>query len=526
MADFAGQLDGIGVDRRGARPQAKQAVLPLARRVQLLRREDALGGRALRPADVRRRRTRRPRSRARPVARAVARSGQRRSTARRARRRDRSPPSPARRPGRRLRRHARTSSGPVTGQHGDYYTNAGQVQAPNYRPLQPYVTLPASRTGLTAHGVVDRRLTSEDHTGVQPGQRAADARPDARTSREPQFTRRGVADEDPDARLARRPRTAAAAAQPRDRAVLHRRRAAARPASSGSGRRSAAASPTRRAPTSRRRRSTDRRVPRPASTVAFTGQFSDRDRERRSGTVAFAQVVYDVDNTGTWKRVPLVQDRRPAPGRAARRSPATHIQYFVEACDAAGNCGYSSNKGHYFDAQPLPTQTGSIDAHAKRHARGRRLVHGRRQRHRYELGRRHHHGQRRRRRVRPDPGRRRSRHRRRRTHAQGPGLRRLEGDDRRRGRHPRRRCPRRGHEGCVGRRASRRRGRRAVVDRRPPVRPRRQRGRNAQRPARGPRRVGRFVFVVERAARRDRAPGPRGRGAAPALAVRGVEARR
>ena len=59
-------------------------------------------------------------------------------------------------------------SGPVTGQHGSYYTNAGQVQAPNYRPLQPYVTLPASRTNLTAHGVVIDSLASEDHTGFNP----------------------------------------------------------------------------------------------------------------------------------------------------------------------------------------------------------------------------------------------------------------------------------------------------------------------------------------------------------------------
>ena len=38
----------------------------------------------------------------------------------------------------------------------------------------------------------------------------------------------------------------------------------------------------------------------------------------------------------------------------------TQVQFFVEACDLAGNCGFSSNKGRYFDAQPLPTQTGTI----------------------------------------------------------------------------------------------------------------------------------------------------------------------
>ena len=49
-------------------------------------------------------------------------------------------------PGRRLRGRPRASAVPVTGLHGSYYTNAGQVQAPNYRPLQPYVTLSATRT--------------------------------------------------------------------------------------------------------------------------------------------------------------------------------------------------------------------------------------------------------------------------------------------------------------------------------------------------------------------------------------------
>src|SRR5581483_7613790 len=34
-----------------------------------------------------------------------------------------------------------------------------------------------------------------------------------------------------------------------------------------------------------------------------------------------------------------------------------HVQFFVEACDDAGNCGFSSNKGRYFDAQPLPAPT-------------------------------------------------------------------------------------------------------------------------------------------------------------------------
>jgi hypothetical protein len=76
--------------------------------------------------------------------------------------------------------------------------------------------------------------------------------------------------------------------------------------------------------------------------------------------VALAQVVYDVDNGGTWAALPLQRD--PSTGVWSGGAPfaGTHVQYFVEACDLAGNCGYSSNKGRYFDAQPLPSSGGSI----------------------------------------------------------------------------------------------------------------------------------------------------------------------
>ncbi len=80
-----------------------------------------------------------------------------------------------------------------------------------------------------------------------------------------------------------------------------------------------------------------------------------------------------------WRRHRRVRPGRlrrqttPARGRACSSScrtaaswsggapfTGTHVQFFAEVCDAAGNCGYSSNKGRYFDASPLPTQTGSI----------------------------------------------------------------------------------------------------------------------------------------------------------------------
>jgi hypothetical protein len=92
--------------------------------------------------------------------------------------------------------------------------------------------------------------------------------------------------------------------------------------------------------------------------VAFTGHFSDLDGSGNSGTVAFAQVVYD-DGNGNWIALPL---HASGPGTWSGGAPFSgqHVQFFVEACDNAGNCGYSSNKGRYFDAQPLPSSSGTL----------------------------------------------------------------------------------------------------------------------------------------------------------------------
>jgi hypothetical protein len=76
--------------------------------------------------------------------------------------------------------------------------------------------------------------------------------------------------------------------------------------------------------------------------------------------VALAQVVYDVGNTGTWQALPLQRDPTTGSWSGGAAFSGTQVQYFVEACDVAGNCGYSSNKGRYFDAQPLPAASGPI----------------------------------------------------------------------------------------------------------------------------------------------------------------------
>jgi hypothetical protein len=74
--------------------------------------------------------------------------------------------------------------------------------------------------------------------------------------------------------------------------------------------------------------------------------------------VAFAQVVYD-DGTGNWTALPLQFNSGSGTWSGGAPFTGAHAQYFLVVCDAAGNCGYSSNKGNYFDAQPLPTGTGS-----------------------------------------------------------------------------------------------------------------------------------------------------------------------
>ncbi|HEY6963040.1 MAG TPA: PxKF domain-containing protein, partial [Gaiellaceae bacterium] len=94
-------------------------------------------------------------------------------------------------------------------------------------------------------------------------------------------------------------------------------------------------------------------------TVTFSGRFADLTETGGPGTVTFAQVVYDADNAGTWRALQLQHDANSDLWSGGATFGGTQVQFFVEVCDASGNCGYSSNKGRYFDAQPLPTPTGT-----------------------------------------------------------------------------------------------------------------------------------------------------------------------
>jgi CSLREA domain-containing protein len=241
---------------------------------------------------------------------------------------------------------------PLTGQNGQYFTNAGQVQAPNYRPLQPYLSLPAQQPGVVAHGVVIDGLSSNDVTPFAPD----NVRPTLNSSANeppPSFTDEAWPEKIP------------ALVSLGDQQNLNLITGQFFTETTGSGTTGVERQWTQIDGRVTYSNSQDFTPPTIDSidafqsngVVAFSGQFSDRDQSGNPGTVAFAEVVYD-DGLGHWTSLPLQHNTTSGLWSGAAPFSGGNIQYFVEACDAAGNCGYSSNKGRYFDAQPLPSGTG------------------------------------------------------------------------------------------------------------------------------------------------------------------------
>ena len=238
-----------------------------------------------------------------------------------------------------------------TGANGNFFTNAGQVQAPNYRPLQPYVSLPAARSGLVAHGVVIDTLTSEDHTPFTPD----NVRPILNSSAAeppPTFTDEAWPEKIP----------TLVSLGSNQNLNLITGQFFTETGSSSTGVERLWKQINGRVTYSNSQDFTPPTIDsinafQSNGVVAFSGQFSDLDQNGNPGTVKFAQVVYD-DGLGHWTALPLQLDSQSGLWSGAAPFAGGNIQYFVEACDAAGNCGYSSNKGRYFDAQPLPTGTG------------------------------------------------------------------------------------------------------------------------------------------------------------------------
>jgi ABC-type oligopeptide transport system substrate-binding subunit/Tol biopolymer transport system component len=259
-----------------------------------------------------------------------------------------------------VRPHFESAGGtptPRSGDHGQYFTNDGQVQAPNYRPLQPFVTLPASRDGEVAHGVLIDALSSHDIANFNPN----NVRPTVDLSAnepEPQFTEQAWPTKVPTLVSLERDDgltqnlnlttgqffTDAATNEGIQRLWTH-----------VAGRVTYSSSDDFTPPSID---VVDAFVA--GGAVAFTGRFSDLLETGDPGTVALAQVVYDVDNHGNWQALPLQVDPANGAWSAGAAFAGTHVQYFVEACDLSGNCGFSSNKGRYFDAIPVPQPTGTI----------------------------------------------------------------------------------------------------------------------------------------------------------------------
>jgi len=246
---------------------------------------------------------------------------------------------------------------PQSGSHGQYLTNAGQVQAPNYRPLQPFVTLSASRAGKVAHGVLVDGLTSSDLTPFNPD----NVRPTLDLSAsepEPQFADEAWPTKVPtlislDDANGLRQNLNLTTGQFFTESATHA--GVERQWTHIAGRVTYSSSSDFAPPTVDM---VDGFLS--GGTVTFSGHFSDLTETGACGTVALAQVVYDVDNTGTWQALPLQRDPTTGAWSGGAAFSGTQVQYFVEACDVAGNCGFSSNKGRYFDAQPLPAASGPI----------------------------------------------------------------------------------------------------------------------------------------------------------------------
>jgi hypothetical protein len=242
-----------------------------------------------------------------------------------------------------------------SGPHGQFLTNDGQVQAPNYRPLQPYVTLPAARSEAVAHGVIVDSLTSSDISPFNP----ANVRPtlDLTVNEpEPQFTDQAWPAKIPtlvtlnDANGVRQSLGLATGQFFLD-STTH---AGVERKWTQIGGRVTYSTSTDYVPPSID--AIDAYIT--PGAVTFVGRFSDRTETGAAGTVAFAQVVYNVNNTGAWVAAPMQRDATTGIWSAGAPFNAAQIQYFVEICDIGGNCGYSSNKGRYFNALPLPTGSG------------------------------------------------------------------------------------------------------------------------------------------------------------------------
>ena len=236
------------------------------------------------------------------------------------------------------------------GAFGDFWTNAGQVTGTHYRPLVSALSLPATRTGVRAHSALIESLVSQDDTPWDPSLLMPTT--DATTlSPEPTFTDIGFPSGIPVMATAR----SVTGTRSQLNLATSQYFTDDTPGSEG-------ASVMRRWTQIQGRvfynASTDYEAPTIRSSEA-TRFGSNVGFEVNACSAVRVYILFDDlgDTTGpdAWVGVHLQPD---APGSCRWTGGAPvigpNVQYIVQACDADGNCAMSTNKAHYFQAQPEP----------------------------------------------------------------------------------------------------------------------------------------------------------------------------
>ncbi|HWN22364.1 MAG TPA: PxKF domain-containing protein, partial [Gaiellaceae bacterium] len=237
------------------------------------------------------------------------------------------------------------------GDFGDFWTNAGQVTGTHYRPLVSALSLPATRTGVRAHSALIESLVSQDDSPWDPSllMPTTDA---TALSPEPTFTNIGFPSGIPTMATAR------SVTGTRSQLNLATSQYFTDDTPGNEG-----------ATVMRRWTQIQGRVFYNASTDYEPPTITSSEATRFGTNVGFevsactaVRVFILFDDLGdtagaqdTWIGVDLLPD---APGSCRWTGGAPvigpNVQYIVQACDADGNCAMSTNKAHYFQAQPEP----------------------------------------------------------------------------------------------------------------------------------------------------------------------------
>ncbi len=239
------------------------------------------------------------------------------------------------------------------GEYGDFWTNAGQVTGVHYRPLVSTLALPATRAGERAHSALIESLVSQDDSPWDPSllMPTTDA---TALSPEPTFTDIGFPSGIPVMATAK----SVTGTRSQLNLATSQYFTDDTPGSEG-------------ASVMRRWKQIGGRVFYNSSTDYEPPTVTSSEATRFGSNVGFevtacsaVRVFILFDDLGdtsgvedSWVGVDLLPD---APGSCRWTGGAPvigpNVQYIVQACDADGNCAMSTNKAHYFQAQPEPAE--------------------------------------------------------------------------------------------------------------------------------------------------------------------------